>query len=84
MSTPLEGIIRPFQDRDVSPSPFTKPGQGSHPMVRVQIGYTGTVKTYSFHVSATVTTKMGQIHKEGAPDYSQAVGGFLKQNWTQQ
>jgi len=70
MSVPLEGIIRPFADRDVTPSKFTKPGQGSTPMVRLQIGYVGQVKTLGWSMSATTTTKMGQAHHESPPTSS--------------
>lgn len=79
MSTPLEGIIRPFADQDVTPSPFTRAGQGSTPMVRLQIGYVGSIKTYSWNVSITQTTKMGQAHHETNPSNSAALQKQLQQ-----
>lgn len=67
MSTPLEGIIRPFQDHDVFPTPFTKPGEQGSQMVRVAIGFQGAIKTMGMSFSVTSTSKMGQTHKEKAP-----------------
>lgn len=77
MATPLEGIIRPFQDQDVTPTPYTKPGQGSVPQIRLQIGYVGQVKTLSFSMSATTTFKMGQAHTETPPNNSQSLQNKL-------
>lgn len=79
MSTPLEGIIRPFTDQDVTPSPYTKPGQGSKPQIRLQIGYVGQVKTLGFSMSSTVTYKMGQAHTETAPANSESLQFALSQ-----
>lgn len=70
MSTPLEGIIRPFADQDVTPDKYTKPGQGSVPQVRLLIGAVGQVKTLGFSMSATTTFKMGQAHHEAPPSNS--------------
>ena len=77
MSTPLEGIFGPFLPHDVTPQRFTKPGQGSAPMVRVAVGYVGTVKTLGFSMSATTTSKMGQPHKERPPANSEALQAEL-------
>lgn len=70
MSTPLEGIVRPFADHDVFPAAFTKPGESGAQMVRVAIGFQGSVKTMGFSFSSTATSKMGQAHKEKPPDNS--------------
>ena len=70
MSTPLEGIIRPYQDETITPTPFTKPGAAREPMVRLQIGYSGSIKTLSWSMSASQTTKMGQAHYEAPPTSS--------------
>lgn len=67
MSTPLEGIVRPFQDNNVFPTPFTKPGESGSQMVRVAIGFQGSIKTMGFSFSATASSKMGQAHKEKPP-----------------
>jgi hypothetical protein len=83
MSTPLEGIIRPFQSEDVTPQKFTRPGQGSVPMVRLQIGYTGQVKTLGWSMSSTESFKLGQRHKESAPTASQALTAALDEVHTQ-
>lgn len=73
MSTPMEGIVRPFADRNVSPTPFTRPGAQQNQMVRVAIGYSGTIKTLSTSFNATMTSKMGQAHREKSPDNSEAL-----------
>lgn len=79
MSVPIEGIVRPFQDQAVTPSPFTKPGQGSTPMIRLQIGYVGSVKTLGWSMSATTTFKMGQAHHESPPSSSASLQQQLQQ-----
>jgi hypothetical protein len=79
MSTPLEGIIRPFSDQSVEPSGYTKPGQGSAPMVRLQIGFVGEVKALGWSMSATTTFKMGQAHHEVPPNQSAALQTALQQ-----
>lgn len=68
MSTALEGIVRPFTDRDVTPTRYTEPGSGSVPPVRLQIGFRGQIKTLSWSISASVTFKMGQAHYEKPPN----------------
>lgn len=73
MSTPLEGIVRPFQDHDVFPTPFTKPGEQGSQLVRVAIGYQGSIKTMGYSFSVTATSKMGQAHKEKPPANSAAL-----------
>jgi hypothetical protein len=79
MSTPLEGIIRPFSDQNVQPSPYTKPGQGSTPQIRLQVGYVGQVKTLGWSMSATTTFKMGQAHTESAPQNSESLQFAMQQ-----
>jgi hypothetical protein len=71
MSVGIESIVRPFADQNVTPTPFTKPGAGSTPMVRLAIGYTGTIKSVGFSISLTVTTRMSQVYSELQP-FSQA------------
>jgi hypothetical protein len=73
MSTAIEGIIRPFADQDVTPTGYQKSSQGSTPLIRIQIGYTGQVKTLGFSMSATTTFKMGQAHHETPPTNSAAL-----------
>lgn len=79
MSTPLESIVRPFAEHDVFPAPFTKPGASGSQMVRIQIGFQGSVKTMGFSFSVTQSSVMGQAHKEKAPTNSNA----LKQKLTE-
>lgn len=78
MSTPLEGIVGPFIPNDVGPVPYTNPGAGSHPMVRISVGAKGTLKTLGWTLSITETYFMGQKHTENAPDASQALQDALK------
>lgn len=67
MSVPLEGIVRPFAERDVFPTPFTKPGEQGSQLVRVAIGFQGSLKTMGFSFSASNSSKMGQAHREKPP-----------------
>lgn len=64
MSVPMEGIIRPFVSRNVTPQQFTRPGAAAVPMVRIKIGFQGKIKTVSTNFSASITQKMGQVHRE--------------------
>lgn len=74
----MEGIVRPFTDHNVFPTPFTKPGgSSSETMVRVAIGFQGQIKTMGISFSATMSSKMGQAHKETAPK-SQAVVKYME------
>lgn len=73
--TALEHIIRPFQNRDVTPVPFHKPGAIGTPPVHVAIGMKGGSKTFSFSGSATRTAYMEAVHKESAPsNFDMATG----------
>lgn len=69
----LEGIVRPFTEQNVTPTPFTKPGAGSNEVVRIPIGFKGAIKTLSYSFSITVSTKMGQVHTEKPPINSMAL-----------
>jgi hypothetical protein len=73
----MEGIVRPFTEHPVTPTPFTKPGAGSNEAVRLAIGFKGAIKTLSYSFSCTVTTKMGQVHKEKPATNSAAVRNEL-------
>lgn len=78
MSTPMEGIVRPFSDHNVFPAPFSKPGGGGgNQLVRVAIGFQGQIKTMGISFSATMTSKMGQAHKEKTPK-SDAVKKYME------
>lgn len=78
MSTPIEGIVRPFADHNVFPTPFTKPGgSSSEQMVRVAIGFQGQIKTMGYSFSATMSSKMGQAHRETTPN-SHAVQKYME------
>lgn len=79
MSTPLEGIIRPFSDRGVTPQPFTKPGAQQNQIVRIAIGYSGSIKTIGTSFSASISSKMGQAHREKAPASSQALQQIMSE-----
>lgn len=73
MSTPLEGIVRPFVGDNVFPTPYTKPGESGAQMVRIAIGFQGSLKTMGYSLSVTSSSKMGQAHKEKPPDNSAAL-----------
>lgn len=79
MSTPIESIVRPFSDHNVFPTPFTKPGgSSSEQLVRVAIGFQGQIKTMGISFSATITNKMGQAHREKAPNASKLLKDALE------
>lgn len=73
MGTQLESVFGPFLPQDVTPQRFTKPGQGSVPMVRIAVGYVGSVKTLGVSVSITTTSKLGQAHHEKPPTNSESL-----------
>lgn len=75
MSVPIEGIVRPFADHNVFPARFTKPGQQGVQLVRVAIGFQGSIKTMGYSFSATQSTRLGQTHKE-----KDTASGALKSN----
>lgn len=64
----IENIIRPFLQPGVDPLPFHPAGSASSPVVHVIIGAKGGTKTFSSSGSASSSSKMGQIHKEKAPN----------------
>ena len=83
MSTPLESIVGPFIPSDVGPVPYTNPGVGSHPMVRLSIGAKGALKTLGWTVSITETYYMGQKHTENAPQSSQSLQDAMQKTQAQ-
>lgn len=64
----IEGVVRPFSNRNVFPVPFTRPGQQGSEMVRIAIGFQGTLKTMGYSFSGSMSSKMGQVHKERNPN----------------
>jgi hypothetical protein len=65
--TDIEGIFRPFAERDVTPLPFHPAGAVGAAPVRVTVGLKGGTKTFSWSTSASRSTRMGNKHKEKAP-----------------
>ena len=64
----IETIIRPFSTQEgIAPQPFTKPSQKGAQFVHVQIGVKGGTKTFTTSGSASMSTAMGNKHKEKAP-----------------
>lgn len=62
----LEGIVRPFVGRDVTPTPFHTAGAVNVPPVLLSIGIIGGTKTFSFSGSMTLTSYMAAVHKESS------------------
>lgn len=60
----LEGIIRPFVGRDVSPVAIKTPGARSAPPVRLALGLKGGTKTFSYSGNSTLSSYMAQVHTE--------------------
>lgn len=79
MTAPLEGVVRPFADRNVSPTPFVRPGASGAQQVRVPIGFSGSLKTMGYSFSVTMSMKMGQSHNETAPNGSDSLQRRLAQ-----
>jgi hypothetical protein len=73
MSTQLEGIVRPFGQPNVFPTPFNKPSEQGAQLVRFAIGFQGSIKSMGYSFSCTMTSKMGQAHKENSPNNSQSL-----------
>ena len=72
----LEQIIRPFTSPDIFPTPFHPAGGAAAPLVHVRVGFPGGTKTFSTSSSGSVSTRMGNIHKEAVPQ-STAIQGML-------
>jgi hypothetical protein len=75
----LEGVIRPFQTPEVTPTRIISPSGRSSPPVHFSIGLRGGTKTFSFSGSTTMSTYMAQVNKEKASDAFDMSTGQLKQ-----
>lgn len=64
----LEQVVRPYQGEDVTPVRVTTPGVAGAAPVRLSIGLRGGTKIFAYSGSGTVSTKMGEVHKESAPN----------------
>ena len=63
----LEQVVRPFTGRAVDAVPFAQPGSVGAPLVHVVVGLKGGTTTFNWSYSAQMSTKMGEVHKESAP-----------------
>jgi|HubBroStandDraft_6_1064221.scaffolds.fasta_scaffold122870_2 hypothetical protein len=64
MAQGMEGIIRPFTDRSVSPTRFGLPGSASAPDVNLIITVQGVAKTVAFSYTQTLTQYIGNVSQE--------------------
>lgn len=60
----LEGIIRPFAEKSVSPVPIHQQGANSVAPVRLAVGLVGGSKTFSYSGSSTLSSYMAAVHTE--------------------
>lgn len=75
----LEGIIRPFIGRDVSPVAIKTPGAVSAPPVRLTIGLKGGTKTFSYSGNSSLSSYMAAVHTEKPSTVFDMTTGKLKQ-----
>lgn len=64
MAQGMEGIVRPFTDRNVSPSRFGLPGSAGAPDINLIITVQGIAKTVAFSYSQTLTQYIGTVNQE--------------------
>lgn len=60
----LEGVIRPFVGRSVSPIPIHRAGAKNVPPVRFSIGEIGGTKTFSYSGNSSLSSYMAAVHTE--------------------
>lgn len=81
--TSLEHIIRPFQNQDVTPTPFHPAGVVGAEPVRLVVGLRGGTKTFGFSGSATRSSYMQAEHHETPTTDGSGThgidGGFTRQ-----
>lgn len=71
----MEGIVRPFVGRDVSPISIHQAGAKSAPEVRLAIGVVGGTKTFPYSGSGSLSTYMMTVHTEKpAPSFNMSTG----------
>lgn len=75
----LEGIIRPFVGRDVTPRAVVQPGGRSAPPVRLAVGIVGGNKTFSYSGSSSLSSYMMAVHQEKpATNYDMSTGDLKR------
>lgn len=60
----MEGIIRPWVGRDVSPVRSYPANPVNVPPVRLIIGEVGGTRTFAFSGSSTLSSYMATVHRE--------------------
>lgn len=74
----MEGIIRPFIGKDVTPQSIHQPGGRSAPPVRLAIGIIGGTKTFSYSGSSSLSSYMMAVNTEQASTNFDMSTGDLK------
>lgn len=64
MAQGLEGVVRPFTNRDVSPTRFGLPGSSSAPDINLIITVQGVARTVAFSYNQTLTQYIGTVNQE--------------------
>lgn len=75
----MEGIIRPFVNEPVTPTPFHPGSSASVAPVRLTIGLVGGNKTFAWSHSTSLSSYMAQVHTEKPSDAFDMTTGKLKQ-----
>lgn len=76
----MEGIIRPFTEKQVSPVPIYQNGARSTAPVRLSIGAVGGTKTFSFSGSSSLSSYMAAVHTERTtPIFDMTTGDLAKE-----
>jgi hypothetical protein len=64
MAQGMEGIIRPFANRDVAPTRFGLPGSSNAPDINLIITVQGVARTVAFSYTQTLTQYIGNVSQE--------------------
>lgn len=76
----MEGIIRPFAEKDVTPLRIYQSGARSVAPVRLAIGAVGGTKTFSFSGSASMSSRMAAVHTERTtPIFDMTIGDLARE-----
>lgn len=71
----MEGIIRPFVGKSVSPTRIYQGAGRSTPEVRINVGVVGGTKTFSYSGSGSYSTYLMAVHTEKtAPNFNMSTG----------
>lgn len=73
----LEGVVRPYVGKDVTPVKIVQPNAGPSAPVRVVIGLYGGTKTFAYSGSSSLSSYMANVHTEKPSDAFDMTTGKL-------